>query len=90
MITINSAIICIALNAHKSGTSVSDVELMNSLADRGFVLHDSRRMAELLVDAAIREALDNGGTALAAILAETFVDENGWPLHGRYPKEAEI
>ena len=77
---LNMALIGLAADSHASGNTIDDVQLMETLSEKGFIFHDSERTAEIIVKAAYRAALGSGSDVLAGMIAEAFVDEAGLPL----------
>lgn len=77
---LSGLVIRLTIESDKRNQTVTDSQLMDLIADNGIIVHDSSKTARIIVNAAYSQAIDNDNEILAGMIAETFVDSNGFPM----------
>lgn len=77
---LSNLVIRLTIESDKRNQTVTESQLMDLIADNGIVVHDSSKTARIIVNAAYSKAIDDDNDILAAMIAETFVDINGFPI----------
>ena len=77
---LSNLVIRLAIESDKRNQIVTEQQLMDYIADNGIVVHDSPKMARIIINAAYSQAIDDDNDILAGMIAETFVDNNGFPI----------
>ena len=77
---LSNLVIRLTVESDKRNQTVTESQLMDLIADKGIVVHDSPKTARIIINAAYSQAIDDDNDILAGMIAETFVDNNGFPI----------
>ena len=77
---LSGLIVRLAIESDKRNQTVNEQQLMDYIADNSIIVHDSPKTARIIVNAAYSQAIDDDNEILAGMIAETFVDSNGFPI----------
>ena len=77
---LSNLVIRLAIESDKRNQTVTEEQLMDYIAENGIVVHDSSKTARIIINAAYNQAINDDNDILAGMIAETFVDNNGFPI----------
>ena len=77
---LSNLVIRLAIESDKRNQTVTEDQLMDYISENGIAVHDSSKTARIIVNAAYNQAIDDNNDILAGMIAETFVDNDGFPL----------
>ena len=77
---LSGLVIRLAIESDKRNQTVTEQQLMDYIAENGIVVHDSSKTARIIINAAYNQAINDDNDILAGMIAETFVDNNGFPI----------